>query len=211
VLLGSACNEVSIDASSITHLLSNKGLQLYFDHVHLIIFNLVFIDFIWLAPRTFYICSHIFSVFYWSEYLYRLTSFYREVHAENYNAQVDQDRSSSNLHSIKSYANHKFTAEELEGLGVNVARIVPAPEASDAERVKQINYKKTYFEIELNRPLMRMLTPWNSHWRVQSSITVSLCRYLSFLPWSQSEHLPANHRDLPVRQSTIGLAHLFFI
>jgi len=181
----------------------------YLDHVHLIIFNLVFIDFIWLAPRTynhlatwqlsklvigdltllllcidlFFICSHIFSVFYWSEYLYRLTSFYREVHAENYNAQVDQDRSSSNLHSIKSYANHKFTAEELEGLGVNVARIVPAPEASDVERVKQINYKKTYFEIELNRPLMRMLT-WNFTLN-QKACYSPLCRYLSFLPWSR--------------------------
>jgi hypothetical protein len=166
----------------------------YFDHVHLIIFNLVFIDFIWLAPRT---LMHLFrvtnfeseiplQVFLKSEYQRVM-----ELPDDPNNIEEPNNSHTSSLVTTMKQSNksEKMTKKEklneieemADGAEYYKQGKVFYVRAPVPPQTKQINYKKTYFEIELNRPLFFELTPWI---RLESPVFNSLaCRILAFMPW----------------------------
>ena len=135
----------------------------YANKVHLIIFNLVFIDFIWLAPRTLMhardlpmliddltiivmcliaadlclILSHLLDDRIWRKALEHYTSLNQTLPAPETNSKDKSNNSSLPLNEV----------------GSNLKLHDQTPDQD-----KQINYKKTYFEIDFNVHLMNMAT-----------------------------------------------------
>jgi hypothetical protein len=136
----------------------------YANKVHLIIFNLVFIDFIWLAPRTlmhsrglsltkfnatnFVMCliaadlclllAHLLDDRIWRKALEHYTSLQEFRPAPE--ASSKEKRNDSSMNALK-----KPDQPSIQD-GPNQAQ------------TKQINYKRTYFEIDFNVHLMDMAT-----------------------------------------------------
>jgi hypothetical protein len=136
----------------------------YANKVHLIIFNLVFIDFIWLAPRTlmhsrglsdivqqstiFVMCliaadlclllAHLLDDRIWRKALEHYTSLQEFVPAPDPSSKEKKNDSSMNA--------LKKPDQPSEQDGPN------------QPQTKQINYKRTYFEIDFNVHLMDMAT-----------------------------------------------------
>jgi hypothetical protein len=136
----------------------------YANKVHLIIFNLVFIDFIWLAPRTlmhsrglsytvfnstiFVMCliaadlclilAHLLDDRIWRKALEHYTSLQEFCSVPDSNAKEKKNDSSMNA--------LKKPDQPSEQDGPN------------QPQTKQINYKRTYFEIDFNVHLMDMAT-----------------------------------------------------
>jgi hypothetical protein len=174
-------------------------IGIYFCHyankVHLIIFNLVFIDFIWLAPRTLLhsrdlpvgdyivnwaivflivadlclILAHLLDDRIWSKaYMhYSKKGISRLINPHKTNA-IAPVNSKNNW----KRGNYKIiinrSEEEVEVVGDN--------------QTKQINYKKTYFEIDFNVHLMDY-TAGRMDERYSSSFLSLLSRLLVFVPW----------------------------
>jgi hypothetical protein len=177
----------------------------YFDHVHLIIFNLVFIDFIWLAPRTLMhtigqpfsrfelsslaiallavdfgrLLAKLIDTHAWRCYLFRVTNFESEIPLQVFlkseyqrvmelpddpnNIEEPNNSHTSSLVTTMKQSNksEKMTKKEklneieemADGAEYYKQGKVFYVRAPVPPQTKQINYKKTYFEIELNRPL----------------------------------------------------------
>jgi hypothetical protein len=137
----------------------------YANKVHLIIFNLVFIDFIWLAPRTlmhsrglsyavvmqstiFVMCliaadlclllAHLLDDRIWRKALEHYTSLKEFVPAPD--ASSKEKKNDSSMNALKK----PDQPSEQDG--------------PNQPQTNQINYKRTYFEIDFNVHLMDMAT-----------------------------------------------------
>jgi len=158
----------------------------YVNKAHLIIFNLVFIDFIWLAPRTLMhardlpklklnltilvmcliaadlilLLSHLLDDRIWRKALEHYTSL-REL------CPIPET-------SSKEKSNNS-------ALPLNEPGSAPQQDDPNQDQTKQINYKKTYLEIDFNVHLMDMAT---NTLRVDESVFQStLCRLLAVCVW----------------------------
>ena len=135
----------------------------YANKVHLIIFNLVFIDFIWLAPRTLMhardlpiwsinltiivmcfiaadlclILSHLLDDRIWRKALEHYTSLNQTLQAPETNSKDKSNNSSLPLNEVGSN---------------------PKLHDQTPDQDKQINHKQTYCEVDFNVHLMDLAT-----------------------------------------------------
>jgi hypothetical protein len=136
----------------------------YANKVHLIIFNLVFIDFIWLAPRT---LMHSRGLSGW---LFQSTIFVMCLIAADLClllAHLLDDRiwrkALEHYTSLQEFvpAPDPSSKEKKNDSSMNALKKPDQPSEQDGPnqpQTKQINYKRTYFEIDFNVHLMDMAT-----------------------------------------------------
>lgn len=136
----------------------------YANKVHLIIFNLVFIDFIWLAPRT---LMHSRGLPYFE---FNMTIFVMCLIAADLClllAHLLDDRiwrkALEHYTSLQEFvpAPDPSSKEKKNDSSMNALKKPDQPSEQDGPnqpQTKQINYKRTYFEIDFNVHLMDMAT-----------------------------------------------------
>jgi hypothetical protein len=184
-------------------------IGIYFCHyankVHLIIFNLVFIDFIWLAPRTLLhsrdlpvqnylgtlvvailllydfglILAHLLDDRIWRKALEHYTRKKEgiPIEPEVLDPEHKNNKINPNYTSLKFGPDRKHAFEK--------AQRVRALRTKRMIQTKQINYKKTYFEIDFNVHLMDIAANYTT---VDFDVYESrLCRVLVLRPWL---HMP---------------------
>jgi hypothetical protein len=153
----------------------------FVDMVHLIIFNLVFIDFIWLAPRTLMHLDKLpFSKLLLGFIVAGLLSFDAVKIGFAITTQTFWLHHAKHTHTLPPDS----TPDDADDSQADNSSVQLVHSSSVSPQSKQINYKKTYFEIELNRPLMRVLT---SLTRLDDQTASSLLvRLLSAVPWAKT-------------------------
>jgi hypothetical protein len=177
----------------------------YANKVHLIIFNLVFIDFIWLAPRT---LLHSRDLHFAAYYGTLVVCFIMMVDLCLILAHLLDDRiwSKAYMHYSNNVISRPMNADELlkenkdmvidrdidpqtgkpkltmtvnkAALDLRMKRINPS---TVPKKQKQINYKKTYFEIDFNVHLMNY-TAANMDLS-ENSVHALLPKLLFFFNW----------------------------
>jgi hypothetical protein len=153
----------------------------FVDMVHLIIFNLVFIDFIWLAPRTLMHLDKLpFSILILGFIFAGLLSFDAVKIGFAITIQTFWLHHAKHTHTLPPDS----TPDDADDSQADNSSVQLVHSSSVSPQSKQINYKKTYFEIELNRPLMRVLA---SLTRLDDQTASSLLvRLLSAVPWAKT-------------------------
>jgi hypothetical protein len=153
----------------------------FVDMVHLIIFNLVFIDFIWLAPRTLMHLDKLpLSKLILGLVVAGLLSFDAVKIGFAITTQTFWLHHAKQTHTLPPDS----TPDDADDSQADNSSVQLVHSSSVSPQSKQINYKKTYFEIELNRPLMRVLT---SLTRLDDQTASSLLvRLLSAVPWAKT-------------------------
>jgi hypothetical protein len=144
----------------------------YANKVHLIIFNLVFIDFIWLAPRT---LMHSRGLPNYKIYTPALILFLLAADLCLILAHLLDDRiwrkALEHYTNLRPYLKKGFVPPPTEQVNPVIGKVEDIESASKDEskaennkteveknksQTKQINYKRTYFEIDFNVHLMEL-------------------------------------------------------
>jgi hypothetical protein len=136
----------------------------YANKVHLIIFNLVFIDFIWLAPRTL-MHSRGLSWLKMNSTIFVMCLIAADLCLLLAHLLDDRiwRRALEHYTSLKEFcpAPELSSKEKRNDSSMNALKKPDQPSEQDGPnqpQTKQINYKRTYFEIDFNVHLMDMAT-----------------------------------------------------
>jgi hypothetical protein len=136
----------------------------YANKVHLIIFNLVFIDFIWLAPRTLMHSRGLSnSVFYSTIFVMCLIAADLCLLLAHLLDDRIWRKALEHYTSLQEFvpAPDPSSKEKKNDSSMNALKKPDQPSEQDGPnqpQTKQINYKRTYFEIDFNVHLMDMAT-----------------------------------------------------
>jgi hypothetical protein len=140
----------------------------YANKVHLIIFNLVFIDFIWLAPRTLMHSRGLpnYKVYTPAVILFLLAADLCLILAHLLDDRIWR-KALEHYTNLRPYLKKGFVPPTETAIEQSLASEKLANESKDEQnrtieeknksQTKQINYKRTYFEIDFNVHLMDIL------------------------------------------------------